>query len=115
MLLLNVHKVVIASILSKSSINVHIKTLARGVNIITEFEVPIFLRSSAELIAFCRYRVLLIVQNPKHQMVEDTAMHIAIAHCTSSQKAQQLFPQEKFFRAFLGGTPPLFSSEEFLM
>ena len=77
--------------MQKSSIIPHIKTLARGVNIITNSEISTILRSAAELIAFCRYHVLLIVQNPKHQMVEDTAMHIAIAHCTSSQKAQQLY------------------------
>ena len=88
---LNVHLFQIVTIYLRSSKISHIKTLARGVYIITIFEVPIFLRSAAELIAFCWYHVLLIVQNPKHQMVEDTAMHIAIAHCTSSQKAQQLY------------------------
>ena len=66
--------------MQKSSIIPHIKTLARGVNIITNSEISTILRSAAELIAFCRYHVLF--DSTKPQTPNGRRYCHAYCHCT---------------------------------
>ena len=106
MLLLNVCLFKIVAIMSRSSKISHIKTLARGVNIITIFEVPIFLRSAAELIAFCRYHVLF--DSTKPQTPNGRRYCHAYCHCTLHifTKSSATISSGKILQSNFGGYPP---------
>ena len=99
--------------MQKSSIIAHIKTLARGVNIITNSEISTILRSAAELIAFCRYHVLF--DSTKPQTPNGRRYCHAYCHCTLHifTKSSATISSGKILQSILGGYPPYFPSENF--